>query len=103
LILIMALLPLSAFGERIGLRRVSATLTPQSLTTLFVAPLASSLSDGYPACLLGGTGMALALSDRLAIALLPAHSAHLDIAWLLSLGGVRFGLLMSPNARLIVG
>ncbi|MEO7787082.1 MAG: MFS transporter [Sphingomicrobium sp.] len=82
---------------------VGAMMAPWPLTTLFVAPLAGTLSDKYPAGLLGGIGMTVAIAGLLSLALLPAHPAWIDIAWRMSLSGAGFGLFMSPNARLIVG
>ncbi|MGI4880321.1 MAG: MFS transporter [Janthinobacterium lividum] len=84
-------------------QQVGAMIAPWPLTTLFVAPLAGTLSDKYPAGLLGGIGMAVAIAGLLTVAMLPVHPAYIDIAWRLSLCGAGFGLFMSPNARLIVG
>ena len=84
-------------------QQVGAMIAPWPLTTLVVAPLAGTLSDRYPAGLLGGIGMAMAIAGLVAVALLPVHPAYLDIAWRLSLCGAGFGFYMSPNARLIVG
>lgn len=82
---------------------VGAMMAPWPLTTLFVAPLAGSLSDRCPAGLLGGLGMAIATGAPVALAFLPADPSWLDMAWRMSLCGAGFGLFMSPNARLIVG
>jgi DHA2 family multidrug resistance protein-like MFS transporter len=82
---------------------VGAMIAPWPLTTMFVAPLAGSLSDRYPAGLLGGIGMVIATAALLLLAFLPTHPAYFDIAWRMSLCGAGFGLFLSPNARLIVG
>ena len=82
---------------------VGAVISPWPLTTLFVAPLAGTLSDRIPAGLLGGVGMALSTVALVLIAYLPAHPDHLDIAWRMALCGAGFGLFLSPNARLIIG
>jgi len=82
---------------------VGAMIAPWPLTTMFVAPLAGSLSDRYPAGLLGGIGMVVATAALLLLAFLPAHPTYFDIAWRMSLCGAGFGLFLSPNARLIVG
>lgn len=84
-------------------QQVGAMIAPWPLTTLVIAPLAGTLSDKYPAGLLGGIGMAVAIAGLLTVAMLPVHPAYIDIAWRLSLCGAGFGLFMSPNARLIVG
>ena len=84
-------------------QQVGAMMAPWPLTTLFVAPLAGTLSDRYPAGLLGGLGMTIAVAALVALAYLPADPAWFDIAWRMSLCGAGFGLFMSPNARLVIG
>ena len=84
-------------------QQVGAMIAPWPLTTLFVAPLAGTLSDRIPAGLLGGIGMTLASVALLLMAALPAHPGYFDVAWRMSLCGAGFGLFMSPNARLIIG
>jgi MFS transporter, DHA2 family, multidrug resistance protein len=82
---------------------VGAVITPWPLTIMVVAPLAGTLSDKYPAGLLGGIGMTMAIAGLLAMAFLPVHPVWFDIAWRMSLTGAGFGLYLAPNARLIVG
>ncbi|QJU58918.1 MFS transporter [Sphingomonas sp. AP4-R1] len=82
---------------------VGAMIAPWPLTTMIVAPVAGSLSDRYPAGLLGGIGMAVATAGLLLLAFLPAHPEYFDIAWRMSVCGAGFGMYLSPNARLIVG
>jgi len=80
-------------------QEVGAMLAPWPLTTLFVAPLAGTLSDKYPAGLLGGLGMTIAVAALFLIANIPPDPEWFDIAWRMSLCGAGFGLFMSPNAR----
>ena len=82
---------------------VGAAIAPWPLTTMVVAPLAGWLSDRYPAGLLGGIGMTLAITALLCLAWLPADPSYVDIAWRMSLCGAGFGMFLSPNARLIIG
>lgn len=82
---------------------VGAMMAPWPLTTLFMAPLAGTLSDRYPAGMLGGIGMVIAVCGLASLAFLPTHPGYVDVAWRMSLCGAGFGLFMSPNARLIVG
>ncbi len=82
---------------------VGAAIAPWPLTTMIVAPLAGWLSDRYPAGLLGGIGMALAIAGLVALAFLPEAPSYAAIAWRMSLTGAGFGMFLSPNARLIVG
>ena len=84
-------------------QQVGAAIAPWPLTTLFVAPLAGTLSDRYPAGVLGGIGMAVATTALVLMALLPEHLSYFDIAWRMALCGAGFGLFMSPNARLVMG
>ena len=82
---------------------VGAMIAPWPLTTMVVAPLAGSLSDRYPAGLLGGISMVIATVALILLAFLPAHPEYFDVAWRMALCGAGFGLFLSPNARLIVG
>jgi DHA2 family multidrug resistance protein-like MFS transporter len=82
---------------------VGAMIAPWPLTTMVVAPIAGTLSDRYPAGLLGGIGMTIGTIALLFLAFIPAHPDYFDIAWRMSLCGAGFGLFLSPNARLIVG
>ncbi|KQR87988.1 MFS transporter [Sphingomonas sp. Leaf343] len=82
---------------------VGAAIAPWPLTTMIVAPLAGWLSDRYPAGLLGGIGMALAIVGLLSLSYLPAEPDYWAIAWRMSLTGAGFGMFLSPNARLIIG
>jgi MFS transporter, DHA2 family, multidrug resistance protein len=82
---------------------VGAMIAPWPLTTMIVAPTAGTLSDRYPAGLLGGIGMALATIGLILLAYLPASPDYWDVAWRMAFTGAGFGLYLSPNARLIVG
>jgi DHA2 family multidrug resistance protein-like MFS transporter len=82
---------------------IGAAIAPWPLTTMIVAPLAGWLSDRYPAGLLGGIGMALAIAGLAALAFIPADPGYWTIAWRMALTGAGFGLFLSPNARLIIG
>jgi MFS transporter, DHA2 family, multidrug resistance protein len=81
---------------------VGAMITPWPLAIVFVGPLAGMLSDRFPAGILGGIGMAIAITALLLIAFLPAHLTHFDLIWRMALSGAGFGLFLVPNARLIV-
>ena len=78
-------------------------LAPWPLTTMIVAPIAGSLSDRYPAGMLGGIGMVIATAALVLLSFLPEHPQYFDVAWRMALCGAGFGLFLSPNARLIIG
>jgi DHA2 family multidrug resistance protein-like MFS transporter len=82
---------------------VGAMIAPWPLATMVVAPIAGSLSDRYPAGLLGGLGMTIGTIALLFLAFIPPHPSYFDIAWRMALCGAGFGMFLSPNARLIVG
>jgi DHA2 family multidrug resistance protein-like MFS transporter len=82
---------------------VGTMIAPWPFTTMFVAPLAGTLSDRYPAGALGGIGMAIAVVALLFLAFLPVDPSYFDVAWRMALCGAGFGLFLAPNARLIIG
>lgn len=77
-------------------------MTPWSVCTALLAPIAGRLSDRYPAGLLGGVGLALLSLGVLLLALLPAQPSALDIIWRMCLCGAGFGFFQSPNLRALV-
>ena len=82
---------------------VGTMLAPWPLTTMFVAPISGMLSDRYPAGILGGIGMSVAVVALLCLAWLPPDPHYWDIGWRMALCGAGFGLFLSPNSRLVVG
>jgi DHA2 family multidrug resistance protein-like MFS transporter len=81
---------------------VGAVIAPWPLTIAVVGPIAGTLSDRYPAAILGGIGMAIAVTGLLLMAFLPAHPDHIAVAWRMALCGGGYGLFLSPNSRLII-
>jgi DHA2 family multidrug resistance protein-like MFS transporter len=81
---------------------IGAMITPWPLAMMVFAPLAGTLSDRFPAGLLGGIGMAIAAAALLSLAFLPDQVSHFDLIWRMALCGIGFGLFLAPNARLIV-
>jgi MFS transporter, DHA2 family, multidrug resistance protein len=82
---------------------VGTMMAAWPLVMIFVAPAAGLLSDKVPAGILGGIGMTIAASALALIAFLPEAPTHADVMWRMALGGIGFGLFLTPNARLIVG
>jgi len=90
-----------AYGLSPG--EVGAMIAPLPLTMMIASPTAGTLSDRYPAGLLGAIGMGVGTVALILLALLPAHLTYFDIAWRMALCGVGFALYFAPNARLVVG
>ncbi len=77
-------------------------LTPWLVATAIIAPVAGRLADRHSAGLLGLVGLSVFTLGLLALDLLPARAAPLDIVWRLSLCGLGFGFFQSPNNRAII-
>lgn len=81
---------------------VGAMIMSWPAAIMVVVPLTGFLADRYPAGILGGIGMAIAVLGFCLLATLPADATHLSIAWRMALCGAGYGLYLTPNARLIV-
>jgi DHA2 family multidrug resistance protein-like MFS transporter len=81
---------------------VGAVISPWPLGMMICAPIAGVLSDRFPAGVLGGIGMTVAVGGLLLLAFLPAQATQLDIVWRMFVCGAGFSLFLAPNARLIV-
>ncbi|WP_322105889.1 MFS transporter [Paraburkholderia sp. J41] len=90
--------------ETLGFSQVATgfLMTPWPLIIVGAAPLAGSLSDRYPAGILGGIGLALFALGLLSLATLGAHPSVVDICWRMALCGAGFGIFQSPNNRQIL-
>ncbi|MCB2076585.1 MAG: hypothetical protein KDE55_02690 [Novosphingobium sp.] len=81
LVLAMNLLPLAAFGDRFGLRRiVIGGLAPYEGAVLIVAPASGMMSDKVSPQWLDIWGLAIGTVGTFAFFLLLASSEYLDIA-----------------------
>ena len=78
-------------------------MTPFPLGSALVAVIAGRLSDRYHAGVLGAIGLGIFAAAMALLALLPAQPTTFDIVWRTVLGGVGFGLFVSPNLRAMVG
>ena len=83
--------------------QIGLLMIPWPLATALVAPISGSLSDRYPAGLLGLIGLMAFALGLSALALLPERAAMIDIIWPMALAGAGFGLYQSPNNRTIQG
>jgi MFS transporter, DHA2 family, multidrug resistance protein len=72
------------------------------VTMLIISPLAGILSDRVRPGIMGSLGMAILVAAMTLLALLPEGAEIFDIGWRFLLGGLGFGLFLSPNSRLIV-
>jgi len=82
---------------------IGAVLSPWPFAMMIMMPLAGSLSDRYPAGLLGAIGMAVATVAMLLMAFLPEHPTYFDVAWRMFLSGLGYGLFLAPNSRIVIG
>ncbi len=83
--------------------QIGLLMIPWPLATALLAPVSGSLSDRYPAGLLGLIGLMAFAGGLAALALLPERTAMIDIIWPMALAGAGFGLYQSPNNRTIQG
>jgi DHA2 family multidrug resistance protein-like MFS transporter len=94
------------FYFQIGLGRSAVEtgllLTPWPVLTAIMAPIAGSLSDRYPAAILGGIGLAMLSAGLALLAALPDAPQVWDIVWRMVLCGAGFGFFQSPNLRAIM-
>ena len=101
----LALVSIPFFFQRVLHLSEVATgllLTPWPLATMITAPLAGRLMDRYNAGLLGGIGLMIFGTALLLLAMMPAHPSHIDIIWRMFLGGIGFGLFITPNNSTII-
>lgn len=101
--IIMLILPFSLQQQyHLSPAVAGAVLAPWPLVTMFVAPVSGLLSDRYPAGLLGGIGMVIAVAGLMSLVYLPDAPSHWDLVWRISVCGFGFGMFYSPNARQVV-
>ncbi len=77
-------------------------MTPWPAITAIMAPIAGSLSDRYPAGILGGVGMVVLSAGLASLLFLPANPDALAIGWRMAVCGAGFGFYQSPNLRAIM-
>lgn len=77
-------------------------LTPWPLATMITAPLAGRLMNRFNAGLLGGIGLVIFGGALFLLAFMPAEPSHMDIIWRMFLGGIGFGLFITPNNSTII-
>jgi DHA2 family multidrug resistance protein-like MFS transporter len=78
-------------------------LTPFALGSALIATIAGYLSDRYHPGLLGVVGLSGYVVSLILLATLPHGASTFAIIWRVLLGGVGYGLFISPNIRAIIG
>jgi len=78
-------------------------LTPWPMVTALIAPVAGRLSDRFPPHYIASLGLLLFAIGWASLALLPAGPSELDLVWRFGLCGLGFGMMQSPNNRVIIG
>lgn len=101
----LALVSIPFFFQRVLHLSEVATgllLTPWPLATMIAAPLSGRLMDRVNAGLLGGIGLVIFGVALFLLATMPAHPTHIDIIWRMFLGGIGFGIFLTPNNSTII-
>lgn len=101
----LALVSIPFFFQRVLHLNEVATgllLTPWPLATMIAAPLAGRLMDRFNAGLLGAIGLFIFGAALFLLATMPAQPSHMDIVWRMFLGGIGFGLFITPNNSTII-
>lgn len=77
-------------------------LTPWPLATMITAPLAGRLMSRFSASILGAVGLVIFGGALFLLASMPDHPSHFDIIWRMFMGGIGFGLFITPNNSTII-
>ncbi len=77
-------------------------MTPWPVAVMIISPFAGTLSDRFPAGLLGGIGLAFMTVGLVAIAMLAPGAAWWDVAWRMVITGAGFALFQTPNNRVLI-
>lgn len=101
----LALVSIPFFFQRVLHLSEVATgllLTPWPLATMITAPLAARLMDRFSAGMLGSIGLSIFGAALFLLATMPAQPSHIDIIWRMFIGGIGFGLFITPNNSTII-
>lgn len=101
----LALVSIPFFFQRVLHLSEVATgllLTPWPIATMIAAPLAGKLMDRISAGLLGSIGLLIFGLALFLLSALPAEPTHIDIIWRMFLGGIGFGIFITPNNSTII-
>lgn len=101
----LALVSIPFYFQRVlHLNEVSTglLLTPWPLATMITAPLAGRLMSRFSASILGAVGLVIFGGALFLLASMPDHPSHFDIIWRMFMGGIGFGLFITPNNSTII-
>lgn len=101
----LALVSIPFFFQRVLHLSEVATgllLTPWPIATMIAAPLAGKLMDRISAGLLGSIGLLIFGLALFLLSALPTQPTHIDIIWRMFLGGIGFGIFITPNNSTII-
>lgn len=77
-------------------------LTPWPIAVGLIGPIAGSMSDRFPAAILGGLGLLIMAIGLACLAAMAPDATGLDIGWRMALCGFGFGLFQTPNNRTMI-
>lgn len=101
----LALVSIPFYFQRVlHLNEVSTglLLTPWPLATMITAPLAGRLMSRFSAGILGAVGLVIFGGALFLLASMPDQPSHFDIIWRMFMGGIGFGLFITPNNSTII-
>ena len=101
--LALVVLPFHLTAAGYSAVEIGLLMIPWPLATALAAPVSGSLSDRYPAGLLGFFGLMMFAAGLTGLALLPERADPFAIVLPMALAGAGFGLYQSPNNRTIQG
>ena len=93
------------FQQKFGYSETATGLlmTPWPLVTASIAPIAGRLSDRFPPERVAAIGLLVFSAGWVCVALMGEQPSALNIVWRLALCGLGFGMMQSPNNRVIIG
>lgn len=77
-------------------------LTPWPIAVGLVGPIAGSMSDRFPAAILGGLGLLILAIGLACLATMAPDATGLEIGWRMAVCGLGFGLFQAPNNRTMI-
>lgn len=101
----LALVTIPFFFQRVLKLDEVATgllLTPWPLATMISAPLAGRLMERVNAGILAAIGLLVFGTSLFLLGTMSPHPGYFDIIWRMALGGIGFGMFLTPNNSTII-